>query len=228
MEAGFSRMNDVTVIQASQGLAAYICASVPTPSIVIGHDHRYNSERFARLAAAAMITAGVKVYFYDDLVHTPLVPFGVKHLAASAGVMVTASHNPAQDNGYKVYWSNACQIIPPHDTKIATAIEENLQPRSWDDTLVDTHPSLVEKPLQKVREAYYGKLKKITSSDDTQKDARFVYTPMHGVGLSAMELAVAELGLGSRMVVVSEQARPNADFPTVKFPNPEESGKRIP
>lgn len=99
-------MNDLIIIQASQGLAAYIHSKFPGTAaqrgVVIGHDHRHNSEQFARLTAAAFITAGIKVYFYDELVHTPLVPFGIKHLGAVAGVMVTASHNPGQDNGYKV------------------------------------------------------------------------------------------------------------------------------
>ncbi|KAL7275615.1 hypothetical protein RUND412_001426 [Rhizina undulata] len=228
MEAGFSRMNDVTVIQASQGLAVYILESSSTPSIVIGHDHRHNSRRFARLTAAAMISRGIKVYFYDELVHTPLVPFGVNALSATAGVMITASHNPAQDNGYKVYWSNGCQIIPPHDQNIAKKIEENLEPTCWDEALVDELGPLVEKPLTRMREAYFESVKKITESklDGVMKkpELRFVYTPMHGVGLAFMTQAVKNTGMEHNMVVMESQAAPNPDFPTVKFPNPEEKG----
>lgn len=99
-------MNDLVVIQASQGLASYILSSFPNDArsrgVVIGHDHRHNSEQFAKLTAAAFLNKGIKVYFYDELVHTPLVPFGIQQLGAVAGVMITASHNPGQDNGYKV------------------------------------------------------------------------------------------------------------------------------
>ncbi|KAF8250127.1 hypothetical protein K440DRAFT_648917 [Wilcoxina mikolae CBS 423.85] len=224
MQAGFSRMNDLTVIQASQGLAAYILStSTSSPSIVIGHDHRHNSRRFARLAAAAMIQRGIKVYFYTSLVHTPLVAFGVSFLKASAGVMVTASHNPAQDNGYKVYWSSGCQIVTPHDKNIAAAIEENLVPTCWDEGLVDIPSDLVEKPLERVEEAYFERLKGINiRREGVTEGLRFVYTPMHGVGLPFMIRAVENLGIAKDMVVVKEQAQPDPTFPTVRFPNPEE------
>lgn len=227
MQAGFSRMNDLTVIQASQGLAAYILQVVPSgASIVIGHDHRYNSSRFARLAAAAMISRGIKVYFYSGLVHTPMVPFGVTMFKASAGIMITASHNPAQDNGYKVYWSSGCQIIPPHDANIAACIEDNLVPRCWDADLVDTAPAtLVEKPVALVREKYFQRLQGINihPAPDTAR-IKFVYTPMHGVGLPFMLSAAEDLNVSEDMVVVAAQAQPNPDFPTVRFPNPEEAG----
>ncbi|KAA8897079.1 hypothetical protein FN846DRAFT_964315 [Sphaerosporella brunnea] len=227
MQAGFARMNDLTVIQASQGLAEYIVSSWPsrsTPSVVIGHDHRHNSRRFARLAAAAMIQRGIKVYYYTALVHTPLVPFGVSMLQASAGIMITASHNPAQDNGYKVYWCNGCQIIPPHDKNIAAAIERNLEPKCWDENLVDNAPEgMVETPLNAVKDAYFTCLKNMNAESMAQR-LRFVYTPMHGVGLSAMLRATEDLGVDQDMLVVPAQAQPNPEFPTVRFPNPEERG----
>ncbi|GME76615.1 unnamed protein product [[Candida] boidinii] len=131
MEAGFSRMNDVTVLQASQGLAKYIKETSPKSdlSIVVGHDHRHNSLRFAELTAAAFLHLGFTVYFLGpDVVPTPLVPSAIDNLHADGGVMVTASHNPAQDNGYKVYWANGCQIIPPHDSGIQKTILANLTP----------------------------------------------------------------------------------------------------
>ena len=225
MQAGFSRMNDLTVIQASQGLAEHIVASVPTnASIVIGYDHRHNSSRFARLAAAAMIQRGIRVYFYTSLVHTPLVPFGVKLLGASAGVMITASHNPAQDNGYKVYWSNACQIISPHDKAIAAAIERNLAPVCWDEGLVDTS-GLVEKPVERVQDVYFRKLVGLVLHTTPVPRVRAVFTPLHGVGLLAMQRAARDLGVAEEdLVIVKEQQLPDADFPTVRFPNPEEAG----
>ena len=113
MGAGFSRLNSLTIIQTSQGLARYLIeeenALATTAGVVVGYDARHNSKKFAQLAAAAFIAKGIKVLWFEDLVHTPMVPFAVKHFHAAAGIMVTASHNPKQDNGYKVYGSNACQ-----------------------------------------------------------------------------------------------------------------------
>ncbi|KAI9830244.1 MAG: hypothetical protein M1819_005771 [Sarea resinae] len=235
MEAGFSRLNSVTIIQASQGLAAYVLQQIPeaaTRGIVIGYDGRHNSERFAKLAAAVFVAKGMKVWWYEETVHTPLVPFGVVRLSAAAGVMVTASHNPAQDNGYKVYWSNGCQIIPPHDVGIAASILQNLEPVSWDESVVD-HNLLVEACLDTMSSAYYdhvnGAVQVSNAATSTVTSAankwlKFVYTPMHGVGLPYMTEVVKRLGLEDSMIVVEEQAHPDPDFPTVKFPNPEEKG----
>lgn len=113
MGAGFSQLNSLTIIQTSQGLAQYLIeeegTSAATAGVVVGYDARHNSRKFAELAAAAFIAKGIRVWWYEDLVHTPMVPFAVKQLRAAAGVMITASHNPKHDNGYKVYGSNACQ-----------------------------------------------------------------------------------------------------------------------
>lgn len=134
MGPGCACMNDLTVVQASQGLAAYIreVQGDEAGGVVIGYDHRatdsLSSTRFALLAAACFIHKGLKVYLYNKIVATPLVPFAVDHLRGSAGIMVTASHNPKADNGYKVYWANGCQIIPPHDHGIAAMIDATQEP----------------------------------------------------------------------------------------------------
>jgi phosphoglucomutase len=231
MKAGFACMNSLTVIQASQGLAAYLLETeqnVKHRGVVIGRDARHNSEKFAKLAAAAFVAKGIKVWWYENPSHTPSVPFGVRELNAVAGVMITASHNPAQDNGYKVYWSNGCQIIPPHDSGIAKAILENLKPVTWDTSVVDNGHLLVEGSLDLVRDSYLNAVKIAARpqgvSVPANPDFRFVYTPMHGVGLRPMKFAMEKLGLASQMEVVEAQAQPNPDFPTVKFPNPEEKG----
>ncbi|KAK6350007.1 Phosphoglucomutase-3, variant 2 [Orbilia brochopaga] len=242
MQAGFAHLNDVTIIQASQGLAAYLLASssataaaAATRSVIIGHDHRHNSASFARLTAAAFVLKGFKVYILGGLVHTPLVPFGVKHLGCLAGVMITASHNPARDNGYKVYWGNGCQIIPPVDVGIAAAIEENLVPveRAWDVESVleeGRRSGMVEDAKGAVAQGYFDKVREVVAGmrpeglDGGREAVKFVYTPMHGVGLEPAKTVVEILGLQDGMVVVEEQAEPDPDFPTVKFPNPEEKG----
>ncbi|KAH7119159.1 hypothetical protein B0J11DRAFT_87627 [Dendryphion nanum] len=231
MQAGFACMNSLTVIQASQGLAAYLLETeenVKHRGVIIGRDARHNSDKFAKLAAAAFVAQGIKVWWYEVPTHTPLVPFGVRELNAAAGIMITASHNPARDNGYKVYWSNGCQIIPPHDSGIAKAITDNLKPVTWDTSVVDQGHLLVEGALELVRDSYLEAVRRASRPEGiqvtTNPDFRFVYTPMHGVGLIPMNLALERLGLESAMMVVEEQAHPDPDFPTVKFPNPEEKG----
>ncbi|KAJ1930337.1 hypothetical protein IWQ60_000358 [Tieghemiomyces parasiticus] len=231
MTAGFSRMNNLTVTQASQGLCRYALDTVPGAAdlgVVIGHDHRHHSQAFAECAATAFLNQGFKVYYHNALVHTPLVPYAVRHFGATCGVMVTASHNPKDDNGYKVYWSNACQIISPHDRGIAQAIANNQTP--WQDQPL-TAQELAAHPrcefiTDVVADAYFAQVKTLicsTESPATPHGLRFVYTPMHGVGLPYAERAFEAFGLAP-FTVVPEQAHPDPDFPTVKFPNPEEKG----
>jgi len=232
MQAGFACMNSLTVIQASQGLAAYLLETekgVRQRGVVIGRDARHNSDKFAKLTAAAFVAKGIKVWWYESPTHTPLVPFGVRELNAAAGIMITASHNPARDNGYKVYWSNGCQIIPPHDVGIAKAILENLEPVSWDTSVVDEPDLLVEGAFGLVREQYQKAIESAARPEHglavvMDPKLRFVYTPLHGVGLRAMKRCMENLGIASQMTVVEAQAEPDPDFPTVKFPNPEEKG----
>lgn len=236
MGAGFTRMNSVTVIQASQGLAEYLLGQVPdarSKGVVIGRDARHNSHKFATLAAAAFVGIGIKVHWFEEIVATPLVPFAVGDLGAAGGVMVTASHNPAQDNGYKVYWSNGCQIIPPHDGGIAASILENLEPSMWS---LDRSNKLFSTVDDGLKSRYHGRISSLARLEGPLP--RFVYTPMHGVGLPFFSQAVARLVSGSlgtaeedfgkvlseRFCVVSAQALPDPDFKTVKFPNPEEHG----
>lgn len=229
MGAGFSQLNSLTIIQTSQGLAQYLLkeggTSAASAGVVIGYDGRHNSINFAELAAAAFIAEGFRVLWYEDLVHTPMVPFAVKELHAAAGVMVTASHNPKQDNGYKVYGSNACQINSPADAQIADAILNNLEPISWD-IKSNTQSKLLIPILKKLRASYLETVHHYV--DVTTKipstSLEFVYTPMHGVGLVPMEAILKAVNSHDRIVVVNEQAEPDAEFPTVVYPNPEEAG----
>ncbi|TPX36225.1 phosphoglucosamine mutase [Synchytrium microbalum] len=225
MGAGFSRMNDLTVIQATQGLCQYMLKVNPDVSkqgVVVGHDHRHHSLSFAQLTAAVFISKGIKVYYYKNLTHTPLVPYGVKKLKAAAGIMITASHNPKQDNGYKVYWSNACQIIPPHDTGIADMILQHLQPWTWDYELCQTSP-LSSDPSEQLAVEYFEDVKKLSYYHDTNSttDLTFCYTAMHGVGWPFAERSFKAFG-HKPFVITPEQVEPNPDFPTVEYPNPEE------
>ncbi|CAO3678925.1 unnamed protein product [Rhizopus stolonifer] len=226
MEAGFSRMNDLTVLQASQGLAVYIENNVKNAKsrgVVIGHDHRHHSDDFARLTAFAFINRGFKVWYYMDLIHTPLVPYTIKKLNAAGGVMITASHNPKDDNGYKVYWENSCQIIPPHDEGIASTILENLTPWGWDYQAVNTS-DLVEDPKdQGIIDSYFEQVKNLCQyrSDNIATNVKFVYTAMHGVGTPFAKRSFQVFDLPP-FTPVEAQVVPDPDFPTVAFPNPEE------
>ncbi|KAJ3248475.1 Phosphoglucomutase-3 [Chytriomyces hyalinus] len=230
MEAGFTGMNSLTVIQASQGLASYIESTVPNAKergVVVGHDHRHNSQSFARLTAAVFLTHGFKVYFYNTLVHTPMVPFAIQHLRLAGGVMVTASHNPKQDNGYKVYWENSAQIIPPHDAGIAERIQSlNNTTTTWDKTLVDTHPNCIQNQTEALKDAYFSAVRNLVSTSREILSAtslRYVYTAMHGVGLPFTQRMLETFGFPAA-ILVSEQVQPDPEFPTVSFPNPEEKG----
>ncbi|PVV00150.1 hypothetical protein BB559_000072 [Furculomyces boomerangus] len=227
MEAGFSRMNNVTVIQASQGLAIYVKKNIDSAEnkgVVIGHDHRHNSETFAQLAAAVFLSQGFKVYYLGGLSITPLVPFSVKKLAAACGVMVTASHNPKDDNGYKVYWDNGAQIIPPHDTGIAQCIKENQTITIWDTESYKTHSNVVNMKEELI-DAYFESAKSLVLDKQSIADMKinYVYTAMHGVGAPYCSRILQTLGM-KPYIPVESQVEPDPDFPTVSFPNPEEKG----
>ncbi|MCJ1355426.1 MAG: Phosphoglucomutase-3 [Icmadophila ericetorum] len=237
MEAGFARMNSLVVIQTSQGIAQYLLDHVPEATkkgVVIGYDARHNSRKFAELAAAAFIHKRIPVRWYEHIVHTPLVSFGVKFLQAVAGVMITASHNPAQDNGYKVYGKDGCQINSPADDLITASIMDNLEPATWkieDDSLRDN-------VLEEVKSAYFGTMIEtvVKLPPDLKALPRFIYTPLHGVGLEYMTAALEKIELSNGsihgdketatkyMTVEKSQAKPDPSFPTVEYPNPEEKG----
>lgn len=226
MGAGFSRLNWLTIVQTSQGFAEYLLKEEfgsAAAGIVIGHDARHQSRAFAQYAAAVFTAKRIRVWWYDDLVHTPLVPFGVRHLGAAAGIMITASHNPAKDNGYKVYGSNGCQINHPADSHIASEILQNLEPielgASKDSRFMSSALHLV---LPEYLEVVGGKLVEI--HPELASPLRFVYTPIHGVGLDYLTAVLAKAGIREWMTIVEQQAQPDPDFPTVDFPNPEEHG----
>ncbi|KAH7877806.1 uncharacterized protein C8R40DRAFT_1159300 [Lentinula edodes] len=210
MEAGWARMNDLIIIQASQGLCHYVLNEVQgakSRGIVIGYDHRYNSERWGHLTAAAFLQNGMKVYLYRGLVHTPLVPFGVKKLNAACGVMITASHNP------KVYWENAVQIISPHDKGISGSIRANLTPKAWPIEPADISDNCLD-VTDEIKRAYLVeienlKLPQYTPSNDP---LRFVNTSMHGVSHPIITDALKIFSI--TVDPVKEQMHPDPEFPT--------------
>ncbi|MFD4654893.1 phospho-sugar mutase [Kitasatospora sp. NPDC058444] len=215
--AGPMRMNRAVVIRAAAGLVAYVKQQGLGDLVVIGYDARHKSYDFARDTAAVVVGAGLRAALLPRPLPTPVLAFAVRHLGAAAGVTVTASHNPPQDNGYKVYLGDGSQIVPPADAGIAAEI--------------DAIGSLDEVPRaeegwevlgEEVVEAYLTRAVSIVD-EHGPRDLEVVYTPMHGVGRSTLVAAFRRAGFPAP-TVVAEQAEPDPDFPTVAFPNPEEPG----
>lgn len=244
MGPGPVRMNDLTVIQAAQGLIAHMLEAfgdgAKTGGIVLGYDHRakgtLNSKRFALLTAAAAVSKGVRVYMFSKFVATPLVPFAIQKFGAVAGVMVTASHNPAADNGYKVYWSNGAQIISPVDANIATAIRLNENPwggvefykkvteaELWqNDLVVDvTEKTVVDYMAMVTKTVSYLDGKYANIRNEKSSLPGITYTAMHGIGYHYSKALFESFGLPP-FTPTPEQIFPDPTFPTVEFPNPEE------
>ncbi|XP_017835874.1 glucose 1,6-bisphosphate synthase [Drosophila busckii] len=231
MRAGFDSMNELIVVQTAQGLMTYLKDQYPEPAtwadqgIVVGFDARYNSQRFAELTAIVFLNNGFRVFLFRRYVATPFVPYTVTRLNCLAGVMVTASHNPKQDNGYKVYWTNGAQIIPPQDEGIQEAIMEHLEPRgdSWDETALCAN-DLLEDPYNVVP-SYYDALKKEISCPLMESNGKcplsFTYTAMHGVGYPYIQMAFTKVN-HKPVVPVTQQVVPDPEFSTTPTPNPEE------
>ncbi|QYJ91307.1 phospho-sugar mutase [Shewanella halotolerans] len=227
--AGPMRMNRLVVQQTSKGVAEYLKAQVENAvsrGVVIGYDGRHDSKQFAEDAASVLTAAGFKVFLTSKVAPTPLVAFGVLHLGAAAGIVVTASHNPPQYNGYKVYWGNGAQIIPPHDTGIAARIE--LAANSPVDML-PPETAVETGKLVMLEEDYYQAYRQgVLNAGVLQSPARpelvsLAYTAMHGVGAEMAETLLKDIGV-TQVYSVAAQREPDGDFPTVNFPNPEEAG----
>ncbi|HET7899935.1 MAG TPA: phospho-sugar mutase [Candidatus Nanopelagicales bacterium] len=210
---GPNRMNRAVVTRAAAGLAAYLGAG---GTVVIGYDARHKSDAFARDTAEVMEGAGLHAMLLPRPLPTPVLAFAIRHLGAAAGVMVTASHNPPQDNGYKVYLGDGSQIVPPADAEISAAIDAvgavASVPRGdgWetlDDSALDAYVAAVAGLVR----------------DDAPRGVAIAYTPMHGVGGDVLVRALDEAGFGAPRIVRAQWA-PDPDFPTVSFPNPEEPG----
>ena len=216
---GPNRMNRVVVGQAAAGLASYLLdQGLAAGKVIIGFDARYNSDVFARDTAEIMSGAGFQAMITSEPLPTPVVAFGIRHLGCVAGVVVTASHNPPQDNGYKVFLGDGAQIVPPADVDISSRIEEAAQHNLNDVPRSQSYAVLGNELVA----AYLDRIAFLVPSDGP-RELRWVYTPLHGVGGSLVARAVAACGFPPAHVV-AEQANPDPRFPTVPFPNPEEPG----
>ena len=225
--AGTNRMNIYVVRRATQGLANYIAkVDKKSQGVAIAYDSRHMSPEFAQEAALCLAANGIKAYIFETLRPTPELSFAVRHLGCVAGINVTASHNPPEYNGYKVYWEDGAQITPPHDTGIMGEVKAI---SDWNTVKTMDKEEAVKAGLfevigQAVDDAYMAELKKqIIHMDAIQaegKNLKIVYTPLHGTGNIPASRILKELGF-ENVYVVPEQELPNGDFPTVSYPNPE-------
>ena len=223
MGVGTMRMNKYTVGIATQGLANYILQQFPGKkcSVAIAHDSRNNSRFFTDTAANVLSSNGIEVHLFDELRPTPLLSFAVRELKCQAGIVITASHNPKEYNGYKVYWEDGAQVLPPNDKGIIAEVR-NVQ--HLEDVKFEGNPSLIHSIGPEVELAYLNHLNTIIHSRkeiEIAHDIKIVYTSIHGAGITMVPKALKALGF-TQILSVEEQAVPDGNFSTVLSPNPEE------
>jgi phosphoglucomutase len=224
MGVGTNRMNIYTVGAATQGLSNYLKASfpdIPLISVVIGHDCRNNSRKFAEISAAIFSANGIKVYLFDDLRPTPEISFAIRHFGCQSGIILTASHNPKEYNGYKAYWNDGAQLITPHDENVITEVNKI---NDVNDILFDGNPALIESIGEEVDQLYIDMVKTISLSPESiqrHNDIKIVFTPIHGTAVYIVPRALRAYGF-TNIIDVPEQNVVSGDFPTVYSPNPEE------
>ena len=223
MGAGTNRMNIYTVGAATQGLANYLKEAfkdLPEISVVVGHDVRNNSRKFAEIVADIFSANGIKAYLFDSFRPTPELSYAIRHLGCQSGVNITASHNPKEYNGYKAYWSDGAQIIAPHDTNI---IDHVNRISSVSEIKFQGNPDKIQIIGRDIDEPYLEAIKGLSLSPESIKrhhDLKIVYTPIHGTGVNLIPESLANYGF-TNIIHVPEQDVTSGDFPTVDSPNPE-------
>ncbi len=224
MGVGTNRMNKYTVGMATQGYANYLKQSFPNEQVkvAIAHDSRNNSRFFAETVANVFGANGIKVFLFESLRPTPELSFSIRHLGCQGGVVCTASHNPKEYNGYKAYWNDGGQLVPPHDKNVIREVEKigSVSEVKWSGG--ESNISLVGKEID---EAYIAMVKSLSVYPDViakQHDLKIVYTPIHGTGIKLVPTVLKEFGF-TNVHIVEGQMEPDGNFPTVVYPNPEES-----
>ena len=224
MGAGTNKMNIYTVGAATQGLSNYLLSQfsdLPQISVVIGHDCRNNSRKFAEISANIFTANGIKVYLWEDLRPTPETSFAIRHFGCQSGIIITASHNPKEYNGYKAYWDDGAQMIAPHDENVIKEVEKI---NNVEDIKFEGNKELIEIIGKKIDKIYLDKIKTLILSPDAierNKDLKIVYTPIHGTGITLVPDALRAFGF-TNIINVPEQDVISGNFPTVVSPNPEE------
>jgi len=220
MGVGTNRVNKYTFGRTTQGLSNYLKAQFPseTPRVVIGYDCRHNSKELAQIVADIFTANHIDVFLFTDLRATPEVSFAVRHLACHCGVVLTASHNPPEYNGYKVYWQDGGQIVPPQDAGIIAAIHKT----NYQDINFDAQPNRINNIDKEIDLAFQKASVSVGRiGNGNRNDIKIVFTSLHGTSITAIPQVLSAAGY-DKVTVIEEQATPDGDFPTVKSPNPEE------
>lgn len=224
MGVGTNRVNKYTIGMATQGFANYLKKTYPGVEIklAIAHDSRNNSRFFAETTANVFAANDIKVFLFESLRPTPELSFAIRHLGCKAGVVCTASHNPKEYNGYKAYWNDGGQLVPPHDKNVIIEVEaiQSVDEVKWDGGAANI--TILGEDLD---QAYIEMVRGLSVYPDViaaQKDLKIVYTPIHGTGITLVPQVLEKFGFNN-VHIVEEQATPDGNFPTVKYPNPEES-----
>lgn len=223
MGVGSNGMNPYTLGKATQGLANYLNKTYPnTPvQVAIAYDSRNNSQRFAQITANIFSANNIKVFLFNELRPTPLLSFAIRYLKCQSGVVITASHNPKEYNGYKAYWSDGAQVVPPHDKNIITEVNAVT---SFEQIRFAPNASLIQSVPNEVEQAYYEEVKKLIPNKKAiaaHHAMPIVYTNIHGAGITMVPECLKQIGF-TNVQIVAEQATPDGNFPTVQSPNPEE------
>ncbi|MEM6359339.1 MAG: phospho-sugar mutase [Bacteroidota bacterium] len=223
MGIGSNRMNKYTVGMATQGLANYLLKSFTGQDVkvAIAHDSRNNSRYFAEVTAEVFSSNGITVYLFEELRPTPELSFAIRHLGCHGGVVVTASHNPKEYNGYKAYWNDGAQLVPPHDKNV---IEEVNKVEGVGQVKFDGNTSLIQSIGGEIDKIYLTEIKKLALSPEAVKkhhDLKIVFSPIHGTGVTLVPPSLKNYGF-TNVTVVESQSTPDGNFPTVVYPNPEE------
>jgi phosphoglucomutase len=223
MGAGSNCMNQYTVGIATQGLANYLNRTYPgkTIRVALAHDSRNNSSFFTQITANVFSANGIEVFMFPELRPTPLLSFAIRYLKCQSGVVITASHNPKEYNGYKAYWADGAQVVPPHDKNI---IAEVSKITSFEQVKFQANNALIKTIGPEVEQAYYEEVKKLIPNKEIiakHKDIPLVYSSLHGAGITMVPECLRKIGF-TNIQVVDEQKQPDGNFPTVQSPNPEE------
>lgn len=224
MGVGSNRMNQYTVGKATQGLANYLLKTYPSQaiSVAIAYDSRNNSTYFAQITADVFSANGIKVYLFEALRPTPQLSFAIRHFGCQSGIVLTASHNPKEYNGYKAYWDDGAQMIAPHDTN---TIDEVNAIGSIDEVDFEGNPALIQKIGTEIDEIYLNNIHSLSVSPEVikaQKDLSIVFSSIHGTGITLVPDVLKKFGF-ENVHTVEEQDTPDGNFPTVVYPNPEEA-----
>lgn len=225
MGVGSNRLNYYTIALAAEGLARYLEKTTPsgiTPRVIIGFDSRHHSAEFAEVTARVLAAHGFDVRLFSQMRPTPWVSFGVRYLRCQAGVMITASHNPADYNGFKVYWSDGAQVLPPHDSGIMTEIAAIEEP--WRIPMAELDDESISMVRDELDDDYLAAISPLQNYPDQNKrfgpQLRVVYSSLHGTGITVIDKVLASWGF-SQLIYVTSQIIPDGDFPTAPYPNPE-------